>query len=330
MNKIPTVSEILDNLPEFTHINIDMESLMQERDGPIVAVQKPRLYQVETTAQCGLRCGFCPRTQVVNGVHKVNRKMSAHMSLEKFESLLDKMPWVKSLEPFHFGEPFLTPDFHLFIRACKRRGIYTVVASNLVNAPIDAYHKAFAEGLDFLVMDIDSIEKEAYEAIRIKGKWERLREVTISILSADVRPYCVVQSIGFDGEAPYTEREFLNFSEGNRPDEYRLKFLDSFRGTTAPPKPLKGICREPFYGFTVQVNGDVVVCDRDFAGENVMGNIFEQSVEEIWNGPKYQAFRAAMLSDDKPSMCKNCSEGELFNARSQEHIQVNMFKGARV
>jgi len=29
-------------------------------------------------------------------------------------------------------------------------------------------------------------------------------------------------------------------------------------------------------------------------------------------------------------MCKKCPEGRLFNARSQDHIQVNMFKGLEV
>jgi radical SAM protein with 4Fe4S-binding SPASM domain len=80
----------------------------------------------------------------------------------------------------------------------------------------------------------------------------------------------------------------------------------------------------------VHANGNVVPCDRDWAGENVMGNVFHQDVMEIWNGEKFKAFRAKMKSRDKPAMCKGCKEGRLVNARSQPHIQVNMFKGAEV
>ena len=55
------VESVLGNLPAWTHAEIDTNTLMRELNGPHIAADMPRLYQVEVTTRCGLRCGFCPR-----------------------------------------------------------------------------------------------------------------------------------------------------------------------------------------------------------------------------------------------------------------------------
>jgi MoaA/NifB/PqqE/SkfB family radical SAM enzyme len=37
-----------------------------------------------------------------------------------------------------------------------------------------------------------------------------------------------------------------------------------------------------------------------------LGNATQQSLREIWNGEKYRAFRAGLLSDQPPAACANC------------------------
>ena len=38
-----------------------------------------------------------------------------------------------------------------------------------------------------------------------------------------------------------------------------------------------------------------------------MGNIFEQSFEEIWNGAAYQKLRREFLTGELSEGCKNCT-----------------------
>jgi radical SAM protein with 4Fe4S-binding SPASM domain len=55
-------------------------------------------------------------------------------------------------------------------------------------------------------------------------------------------------------------------------------------------------------------NGDVVPCCRDPQGRHVMGNILQQDLREIWNGPKYTDFRRRILTDQgKIDICRLCS-----------------------
>lgn len=329
------LEETLHNLPGFAVQTMDIQAAMEElfetREN-IQAQPFPRLYQLETTSRCNLACPFCPRTTQL--VAKNQRDMNSDMSLADFEAVLDKMPWLKSLELFHFGEPFMMNNLHEFIAACKKRGIYVVIASNLLPATPAKIDKAFEAGLDFLVMDVDSLNAERYASMRVNGKLDKLEKVVRYILEKprEERPYCVAQTIMLDGKPEYTPVDFSHWMGGLMPEEIRYKFLDSFRETVVKKEGLQPeeLCREAFYGFTVHVNGNVVPCDRDWAGENVMGNIFEQDALEIWNGDKFNEFRERMKSLNKPEMCKLCTEGKLVNMRSQPHIQVNMFKGAEV
>lgn len=37
-----------------------------------------------------------------------------------------------------------------------------------------------------------------------------------------------------------------------------------------------------------------------------LGDATQQTLHEIWNGPAYQAFREALISDQPPAACANC------------------------
>lgn len=332
MTREQILADALANLPPAAAATVDADSALREiamtvRDAEPVA--RPRIYQLETTTRCNLRCGFCPRT--IDLLTSGKRDLDAVMPVAEFEFVLDQMPWLKSLELFHFGEPFMHRDLERYVAACKARGIYSVIASNLLPATPSKIDTVFDAGLDFLVMDVDSLDPERYAAARVGGDLATLRKRVAYILSRPARPYCVAQTIMLNGKPEFSEAEFEAWA-GARADEVRYKFLDSFRGSVTDKGGLgpDDLCREPFFGFTVHVNGDVVPCDRDWSGENVMGNVFRESVMDIWNGERFSAFRAQMKSPTKPPMCRACDEGRMVNLRSQPMIQVNMFRGAEV
>jgi radical SAM protein with 4Fe4S-binding SPASM domain len=328
------VQDCVTNLPDFVAGHLDFDAMRIEISSGLNTLTQPlpRLYQIETTSKCNLACGFCPRTTdlVANG----KRDMNATMGFDQFRHVLDQMPWLKSVELFHFGEPFMQKDLPRFIQECTDRGIYSVIASNLLPATPEKLQAAFSAGLGFLVMDVDSLDPDRYASMRVNGRLDLLKERVLWILGYEgQKPYTVAQTINIDGKPEYTEQEFRDWTGGLMPDEIRYKFLDSFRGEIAPQKGTLApneVCREPFYGFAIHVDGNVVPCDRDWSGENVMGNIFKQDVMEIWNGEPFREFRAKMLSGEKPEMCRKCPEGRLFNARSQPTVQVNMFKGMEI
>ncbi len=73
-------------------------------------------------------------------------------------------------------------------------------------------------------------------------------------------------------------------------------------------------CRRPWSLMYVTANGNVLpCCIAPFTGAHydgmVLGNIFEESAEEIWNGQRYRQWRQAMLSGEPPEACAGCGAG---------------------
>ena len=66
-----------------------------------------------------------------------------------------------------------------------------------------------------------------------------------------------------------------------------------------------GFCAMASYYMKIEPTGEVFPCCRG-PKELEMGNVLEQSVEEIWNGPKYREFRRRMFAGDYPEVCRTC------------------------
>ncbi len=69
-------------------------------------------------------------------------------------------------------------------------------------------------------------------------------------------------------------------------------------------------CRRLWFSTVINWDGSVVPCCFDKDGDFVMGNILQESLEHIWRGRRYRAFRNAVLRNRAGiAMCRNCTEG---------------------
>ena len=107
---------------------------------------------------------------------------------------------------------------------------------------------------------------------------------------------CKERGITFNAAGSATPLESLtrNFSGGNRP----------WSG-----------CRRPYTLTYITASGNVLSCcfapfghksAREYREERVLGNVFQQSIAEIWHGERYQAFRRAFESDSPARHCAQC------------------------
>ncbi len=67
------------------------------------------------------------------------------------------------------------------------------------------------------------------------------------------------------------------------------------------------ICMLPWFSTYIRVDGIVLPCCAFSEPHPSMGNLWEQDVDDIWNGSAYQQFRKAIRSGQRPtSFCANC------------------------
>ena len=68
-----------------------------------------------------------------------------------------------------------------------------------------------------------------------------------------------------------------------------------------------GFCHQLASYARIIPNGNVYPCCRGWGEHLKMGNIFEQSFEDIWNGPEYRKLRREFLTGDLREGCRNCT-----------------------
>ena len=77
----------------------------------------------------------------------------------------------------------------------------------------------------------------------------------------------------------------------------------------------KQYCEYPWLSLTVMADGNVVPCTQISNNEIVLGNVNENTLEEIWNGPKYEELRKMHVTGNFPKdhKCnKSCDMKKLY------------------
>jgi len=79
---------------------------------------------------------------------------------------------------------------------------------------------------------------------------------------------------------------------------------------TTDPHPWQA-CLRPWTTAYITANGNCLpCCISPFATTDYdslrLGNVFEQPFDEIWNDERYQAWRAALMSDQPNKACRGC------------------------
>lgn len=291
----------------------------------------PDVFAIESTNYCNLRCVMCPR-----GEPDLMDRSLGHMSDEVFRKLVDG--WEYYTEPcwLHlFGEPLMHPRLFEQIEYAKQAGMPNVgISTNATLLTKLNTAKILDSGLDTIILSIDGATKATYESIRKSAafSFEEVQENVRAFLElrrrfSKSKPRTIVQIIKMDDTQAELDA-FREIWEAAGADEVLVKkytvwgsqkdhasFVDLapreqralLEPSLAPPR--RHACSYLWSAVVVAWDGRVVPCCFDYNAVVTLGNLKEQTLAEIWNGPKYQAIREAELAgrNDNP-LCGSCTE----------------------
>ena len=287
---------------------------------------------LETTNYCNLECSFCNRDKVV--------KNPIHMSLNNWDLVLDKLKDqpIKEDKLMGLGEPFMHPQFSTI---CSKFKDYFPKAKVIVatNAQYKL-NKNFEDSLkhiDLLYISIDGY-KESYEKFRPPAKWEKLIKFLEDLQSVE-RYNCSITCNYVVNTQNVKDIEKINqLCKKYKLEELRLnlaqewsenKNLTSNASTWGYAKEDMELLKKNFKdnvkgkspwtwsdcfwienGLYMTVNGDLKICCLNTDTESI-GNIFNNSLEDIFNSKKINDVRVGCKNNKPTSHCKNCSYKEL-------------------
>ena len=96
----------------------------------------------------------------------------------------------------------------------------------------------------------------------------------------------------------------------NRAGYYGKEFNSKKKGILKSFDPYP--CNKPFNQIAVEFNGEVVLCSLDYKHKVKIGNIMENSIEQIWNNEVMRRYQEGQNNKNKLKkldLCKDCIRG---------------------
>lgn len=243
------------------------------------------------------------------------------------------MPRVMVL--YHGGEPLLLQRLPELIRRYKKAGVSKIkITTNASLLTPDVARALVTAGLDDLFVSFDGESPEENDAIRRRGQFSissanilellRIRKdlvaVTPQVRICNIRiatrallnVYLSQGSAGFPEPPEYLRLTFAAWTDEISFMSHAAMAWPSMDTTgyvvyTAKTQPQVLYCQSAFETVTVMSNGNVVPCCYDIAGEEVFGNVLENTIFDIWQSPRAMALRDGIIKGYPVGICRRCT-----------------------
>lgn len=289
----------------------------------------PQHFYIDIGNYCNLRCPFC-----VTGA-KATQAPQGFMTLEAFGRIFARIRnHARLISLYNWGEPLMNRDLVPIIRLAASQGARVHIDTNLATRDLtDAdCDEIVNSGLHSLFASVDGVTQAVYEKYRVRGRVARVFGNLERIIAAKIRlgsPWPVlgwqyhVHAFNEHEMEAARDRAFdlgigIVFKRLNAPDKaWHSSIHDqgfmTLRGAAwfnqtymPPPNPdfdsaalhpaVASPCSQLFATMTVAWNGDVMPCTCVEGPAHAMGNLFEASLEEVWNNEAFARSRSFILN----------------------------------
>lgn len=285
-----------------------------------IPLATPLVVYVEPSGYCNLSCAFCPQGSAAVGLKK------AMMPVDLFKKMVDDIALfpgrIKLLRICGNGDPLTNPNLAGMLKYAFSRNVAEKIEL-ITNAVLFTPEliRCLPRYLTRLVCSIEGLSSADYQRVcNTPVDFDRLLQ-TLDLLYAS-RGACTVH-IKIHHEAVASAEQEARFFElfRNRCDEIYIEKLvpmwpqlstsfssNEFRWGDGPVIRRR-VCAQIFKGVQVQADGEVVPCCVDWSRVNVIGDLYQESLSEIWLGKKLRKLQVEHLAGNKGILepCKDCS-----------------------
>ena len=273
----------------------------------------PRRIKVglELTSKCNLRCGMCPLPVLRRPYEDMEWPLVERAEKEIHGAGL-RLKWLHEM-----GEPLLYSRLDDAIRLFPEASVST--NGLLLTEELGA--KLLASPLRRLRICVDSINPAVYPQLRTGGDFDKLVELTRAFLKqAKGHPLRIeIQKMRSRLTLDESVDDFRKMFPGARVIEKTCEALDVNEETDLHGK-FYGCVQGAFFTWVVIfADGRVTHCCYDAHGEQILGDLKQQSLMEILDSPRMAEMQAAFDRRDFTNLprCAECfkhgGESHAFN-----------------
>lgn len=275
----------------------------------------PKVIEVQFHNKCNSNCLICP--------YKDMNYSYENMSDELFEKFLNEIDEekLKRIIPYLNNEPFLSPFF--LQRVAKIRDRYKKIeieiSSNVSMIKKEDIMQIKQLDITELRLSVFGFEKETYKKMMPGLNYEMTFEKLDMISNLMKNSNTIISIVMIDnGEIKEEEFNKMNVLCNKLGFKFeRWAFLDRSNNVKYKTNNVFNddvrSCEQnrPLERMHILSDGRVIFCCQDWGHTLVMGNIKNNTIQEVWNSPLYEETRNSLYDrkKDSPLICKKCKLG---------------------
>ncbi len=265
---------------------------------------------------CNARCIICPYTKLQKKIPQGIMSWELYTKIiDDYQHLMEKYTFQGKLTYCQMGEPFILKDISKWVKYAIERNIevyFNTNASLLTPSVVNSLIEAGYNGL--FNISFFGISKEIYEDIMGLSYDNTINNI-VYLLKNYPRKKILINAVNY--KWPKGEKQKVLKYWGERDISVTISKPLSrsglMRNIKNPPKKRIAGCgtERVLFEMVISINGDVLLCCHDMARENILGNLRESTIYEIWNGKKFQNIITAIYSGNSLSpnfICRRCEE----------------------
>lgn len=285
----------------------------------------PHVVQVQTINRCNAACEFCPYPTTV--ALEPKRVMTDDLWTRIIIQCAQE-PSMVALVPMSKNEPTLDAKLDAriaeFAKIRLPHQILEVVTNGSTLTP-ERVACLVEAGLDLLTISVNAANEETYTAVMKKLSWQRVTGHLDALASADLPTLNVyvrfVKDLTNRAEVRTFRRRWrrlnlFGFNINNRAgavegfEQLQVRYSPALAWLRREAlQAIYPVCPYLFGLAHVLENGDVPMCSNDWAVGEVIGNVHDASIREIFNSSRMNELRELQAAGNYEQIeaCQNCS-----------------------
>jgi MoaA/NifB/PqqE/SkfB family radical SAM enzyme len=289
----------------------------------------PNYFLIQTTSSCNASCKICPYCETSKELAQ------GIMEPDLFEKIIQEIALrqsdVKQVMPYFMNEPLLDRDLinkiHYIARIAPDVRIHLVTNGILIDRQLG--NKLINSPLHSIKISVLGHRKETYEsAMGIKGHHAIFRRLcqfvrsSVRIRGPNWITISLTQTPGIiDRNETSSARRFwetmgVTFESFEKPISRAGNVNCVETRTHLNIKGCNSIWRNEM--IHILYNGDVLLCCMDWRREVVLGNLYDQTISDIWNGQRnryYQQVINGRQMEHRRFLCYRCEAANRYKPR---------------
>lgn len=302
-------------------------------------MSQPLTMFIEPTNACNFRCTFCPtgHPKLLQEVGRKNQLMNFDMYKRLINDIAEFPQRLKMLNMYKDGESLIHPKFTDMVRYAKDSSVSEQiwVKTNGLMLNSEYNQKLVRCGLDMIGISVNGVDAQSfYNITRVKVDYDKFRANVLDLYQrrGDVKVSCKIADTGltdwqkqkfmddFSDRCDFIAIEGLHGWSTSDVYDWKMGTDQSFDGT---PRKYKVACPLVLYMLTVSSNGDVSICNDDWAHYHQIGKVNTDSITNIWYGSRLKEFRRMHLEGrrNENAACHNCDYMQALPDNIDEHLE---------